>query len=163
MGRHKALLDWSGEPIVAAHCRAMMAAGGHVVVVLGARLEHIRPVLPTGVTVRINTEWAGTQMADSLRCGLTGVSGGALVTPVDVPPAPLDVLRLLTASTYPSVVCHRGVDGHPVWIDAASTRSALETAPLKAVLAHAQRVSVSWPGCTRSWNTPAEWDAQSSA
>ena len=163
MGHHKALLEWSGEPIVAAHCRAMMKAGGKVIVVLGAERSRIRPILPEGVTVRVNENWATTQMADSIRFALEHLTGGALVTPVDVPPAPEAVLRRLIQSAYPSVPCHQGEDGHPVWIDAVRTHSALRTDTLAAVLSDAQRLEVDWSGCTRSWNTPTEWAAQSGA
>jgi len=163
MGQHKAMLEWEGEPIVAAHCRAMANAGGTVLVVLGAEIDRIRPVLPEGVAVCVNADWATTQMADSLRMVLNRVTGPVLVTPVDVPPAPVNVLKRLTECPDPTVLRYQGVDGHPVWIDAASTRSALSTRPLKDVLSDARRLDVDWPGCTQSWNTPAEWSAQSSA
>ena len=73
MGQHKAMLDWSGEPIVVKHCRAIMNAGGEVIVALGAERERIRSALPPDVTVSINTAWATTQMAHTLRGALEGV------------------------------------------------------------------------------------------
>ena len=162
MGRHKALLDWNGEPIIRAHCRTMTNAGGQVIVVLGAEVDRIQAVLPEGVQARVNVDWANTQMADSLRAALEGLTGGALVTPVDVPPAPRTIIDQLVNRPHPTVACHNGVDGHPVWIHADRAAARLGTETLADILTDAERVEVDWPGCTVSWNTPQEWSAQSS-
>jgi molybdenum cofactor cytidylyltransferase len=161
MGSPKALLEWSGQPLIRAHCTAIAAAGGAVIVVLGAEAERIQGVLPGGVDVRLNPEWSSTQMADSLRIGLEAVEGAALITPVDVPPAPLPIIAELIASPAPAVLSHRGVDGHPVWVDASQTRESLLSLPLNHILSDVPRLDTEWTGCIRSWNTPSEWAAQS--
>ena len=163
MGRHKALLDWQGQPIIAAHCETMAQVCGRVIVVLGASAEEIRTRIPEHVDVRINPRWAETQMADSLRIGLHGVNGPCLVTPVDTPPAPTEILERIIKPKPPVVPCFRGQDGHPVWVDASRTHRSLADQTLSEVLRTAPRISVTWPDCILSWNTPEEWGAHSSA
>jgi CTP:molybdopterin cytidylyltransferase MocA len=161
MGQPKALLPWDGKPLILAHIAALSAVCSKVIVVLGAHAEAIARVLPEGVHLRTNHEWAHTDMAASLRIGLEGIAGDCVVTPVDVPPPPHAVLRELLGKSSPCVCCHRGTDGHPVLVNAPETWAALEGQPLNQLLSNAPRLEVHWPGCTQSWNTPAEWALQS--
>jgi CTP:molybdopterin cytidylyltransferase MocA len=146
--------------LILAHLAALSTVCSRVIVVLGAHSEAIAHVLPAEVRIRNNHEWAHTDMAASLRIGLEGIAGDCVVTPVDVPPAPQAVLRQLVNQPSPCVCCHRGTDGHPVWVNAPETWSALVGRPLNRLLSNAPRLEVHWPGCTLSWNTPEEWAAQ---
>jgi molybdenum cofactor cytidylyltransferase len=160
MGTHKALLYWSGEPIIAAHARALYARCSSVVAVLGAQHGAIRAVLPDFVEVRYNTDWATDEMRDSLKFGLNGLSGTVLFTPVDCPPTPVHLLDLLIEAGGDTVLSHQGQDGHPVRFEAEQMRDALTTQTLSEALRGATRVDVQWSGCIASWNTPLEWAAR---
>ena len=160
MGTHKALLDWSGEPIIAAHARALRVRCSSVIAVLGAEAAAIRPALPDFVIVRTNNEWATTEMRDSLKLGLYGIIGTVLFTPVDCPPAPVHLLDLLLGSDNNAVPTHEGKDGHPVRFEAESMHDALLKQTLAEAMYGAARMDAAWPGCTASWNTPIEWAAR---
>jgi len=157
MGYPKALLPWDGAPIILELIAAFEAVGAEVIVVLGGQHAEVEKILPTSVTIRHNQRWKTTDMAASLSIGLDGVSGPVLVTPVDVPPPPASVLRSLTAQKTPCVPTHNGVDGHPIWADAESIKMGLKAQPLNQLLSAAPRLSFNWPGCTKTWNTRAQW------
>ncbi len=163
MGTSKALLDWRGQPLIVAHCLAMASAGGRVVVVLGCDSKRIEPLLPDGAEVRVNPNWRHTDMAASLRIGLGAIVGRVLITPVDVPPTPNDVLHTLLQADAPAVLAYQGQPGHPVMVDAETTLLGLTEGPLNTAIAGARRVETPWAGAIRTWNTPAEWADQSPA
>lgn len=160
MGTHKALLDWSGEAIIAVHARCLQARCSDVIAVLGAQADTIRKVLPDFVAVRHNLDWSTNEMRDSLLLGLGGVDGTVLFTPVDCPPAPANLLDFLLKASTDAVISHEGQDGHPVRFEAAGMRQALAEHTLAEALTSAARVEVPWPGCITSWNTPTEWAAR---
>ena len=163
MGQPKALLDWHGTPLITAHLHALSVHCGHLIVVLGSQSDLIARAIPAGVEIRRNVDWEQTQMSDSLRIGLAGVSGMCVFTPVDVPPVPAAILKSLLEQPGPAVSRFDGQDGHPVLFDAETTFLDLARTPLDQSLASAARLDVDWPGCTESWNTPAQWRAQSPA
>ena len=160
MGTHKGLLEWSGEPIIAAHAHALWTRCSSVIAVLGAEAEAVRAALPAFVEVRHNSAWATSQMRDSLRLGLAGLGGTVLFTPVDCPPAPEHLLDLLLGAATDAIPTHDGQDGHPVRFQASAVRDALVAHTLAEALTGATRMDVRWPGCISSWNTPREWAAR---
>ncbi len=161
MGRPKALLDVDGRPLVARHVEAMRAAGARVRVVLGGHGEAVAAALPPGVEVRWNRDWARTDMRASLALGLADLPDAApvLVTPVDAPPAPAEVLAALLRQGPPAVPAFAGRDGHPVLVRAGPARAALARAPLRDHLREAARVAVDWPDAVLNLNDPAAWAA----
>ena len=161
MGRAKALLELGQGTLLAAHVAALSAVCGQVSVVVGAHREAVEAeARRCGAQVVFNADWQRTGMADSLRLGLEGLSGAVLVTPVDVPPAPLRVLEaVLAVPGGAAVPTCAGRDQHPVRIDAGAARDRLTTGTLRDVVAHAARVEVDWPDGARNMNTPAQWRA----
>lgn len=157
MGQPKALLDWHSQPLILAHCMALQRVCSQIVVVLGSEAQSIQAVLPSQVDIRINRDWAHTQMVDSLQIGLSGIDGPCVVTPVDTAPAPERILQQLIEHPTPVVPQFEGMDGHPVWIDSKHLMDQITRARLDVILAHAPRLEVDWEGCVKTWNTPSEW------
>ena len=106
MGRHKALLPVDGVPLLRRHVLSLQGHVDAVTVVLGARAGALAAVVPAGVRVVHNPDWATTGPRESLLAALTGLPAGdqALITPVDVPPAPPSVLSALLAAGAPSTL-----------------------------------------------------------
>ncbi|NIJ13206.1 nicotine blue oxidoreductase [Saccharomonospora amisosensis] len=122
-GRPKALVRFGGEPLVSRAAR-ILADGGcdPVVVVLGARAEQARPLVPDGALVVEAVGWE-EGMGASLRAGLDALAGlapapdAALIHLVDLPGVGADVIARLGACAAPDVVAraaYGGVPGHPV-------------------------------------------------
>jgi CTP:molybdopterin cytidylyltransferase MocA len=128
-------------------------------VVLGAKAEQVAAVLPDGVHKVWNLDWASTQTKDSIAIGLANLAPDCtvVITPVDVPPVPVDVLEALLESTLPAVPVDEGQRGHPVVVLAGPALEALDAAPLDAHLQDVTEVEVDWPDCTLGFNTPEEW------
>ena len=160
MGRPKALLDWRGAPLVAGHVAALAAVCDRVRVVLGGHAPRVEEALPAGVEVVMNPRWAETGMSDSLALALEDLPEGAwaLVTPVDLPPAPRALLEALLEAGAPAVPTAMGRDGHPVLIEAGAVRRRLKEAPLDGALLTARRVPVDWEHTLTNANTPEEWE-----
>lgn len=159
MGRPKGLMPTratgAAPCLLRAHVDAFAAAGLKVTVVLGAAADRHRAVLPPGVRVVHNANWASTSLTDSADLALDGL-GAVLLTPVDVPPATPDTLRMLLATPGSAVVCHGGRDGHPVRLAPPHPRGVR----LDLRLTDARRIEVSDPHCVRNLNYPedhAEW------
>ena len=77
MGRPKALVELDGEPLVSRALRTLAEGGAApVVVVLGARADEVRAVLPAGVRPVEAPDWADG-MGASLRAGLAALEGTA--------------------------------------------------------------------------------------
>ena len=73
MGRPKALVELDGEPLVVRALRTLAEGGAApVVVVLGARADEVRAVLPAGVRRVEAPDWA-EGMGASLRAGLAAL------------------------------------------------------------------------------------------
>lgn len=116
MGAPKALLDWGGESLIR-HQVSQLAGCGQVIVVLGHEAEAIRKVLPAGVRVVVNPDYASGRVS-SLLAGFRAIEGapaGVLVVGVDQPLGPGVVETLLEAAQEAVVVpSFEGRRGHPV-------------------------------------------------
>jgi CTP:molybdopterin cytidylyltransferase MocA len=165
MGRPKALLELDGRPIVAWHCEQLATIADEVVVVTGA--APLASVVPTTVRIVHNAAWATTEPRHSLLLAIAGLDPEAeiIATPVDVPPAPANVLEALLAAPA-DVVADRGAvvtyddtPGHPVRMGARSLQAGLSTGTLRDATARAVRVPVDWPDALRTWNNADEWSA----
>jgi nicotine blue oxidoreductase len=169
IGGPKGLLALNGAPLLLRHVEAHRPNFSRVVVVLGAdHLEHVA-FLPADVLVVHNPKWASTWPADSLRLVLQAHPSphGALVTPVDTPPAqPQTLLRLLEARAPCVPRGPTGMLGHPALLDAAMAAGIRARAPdggLRALLQHAMAVDVDDPWVHANFNTPADWRAWTQA
>ncbi len=163
MGRPKALLPLDGQPLIHHHIDQLGAVCEAIVVVIGGSAEDIRAVLPGDVGVVLNPDWSVTGPAESLRLALSQPIARAIITPVDVPPAPRPVLDAILASGGPAVPMWQGQDGHPVVIDEATRGSLVSGGLLRDALVGARRVAVDWPDAVANLNRPAQWDAWLSA
>lgn len=159
MGRAKALLELNGAPLVLGHVRSLARVCARVRVVLGGHGAQIEAALPAEVERVWNPRWAETGMSDSLALALHDLpeEAEALVTPVDLPPAPPEVLRALLRAGPPAVPTFEGRDGHPVYLVAGPIRAALARAPLDRALNGARRVEVAWAETLANLNTPEDW------
>lgn len=100
---------------------AVLREGGcdRVVVVLGARAEEAKALVPPDVQVVVAEDWADG-MAASLRCGLQALDVGelAVLTLVDLPDVRPDVVeRVLALASGPTALVrasYDGLPGHPV-------------------------------------------------
>ncbi|MHB1171432.1 MAG: nucleotidyltransferase family protein [Lacisediminihabitans sp.] len=124
MGTPKALLATpDGEPWLARATALLLSAGcDPVVVVLGARADRARPLVPAdaAVTTVIAERWADG-MAESLRAGLAAAEGdAALITLVDLPDLPVAVARRVLRAKVDALSLRQAVfggrPGHPVLI-----------------------------------------------
>ena len=129
MGRPKALVrDPDGTSWLVRSLEVLREAGcEEVVVVLGARADEARTLVPADVGVVVADDWADG-MAASLRRGLRELSTDpsesnepselAVVTLVDLPDVTSDVVRrVLATATGPRTLArasYDGVPGHPV-------------------------------------------------
>lgn len=125
MGMPKALLRGpDGRPWLEGAVSILREGGcDHVLVVLGARADEARALVPAGVGVVVADDWA-QGLSASLRVGLTtlpalsGTAGAtspdaALVLLVDLPDlVPAVVARLLPAAA-PGVLARAAYDGEP--------------------------------------------------
>jgi CTP:molybdopterin cytidylyltransferase MocA len=161
MGEPKALLDLHGRSLIEAHIATLSLFCDPVIVVLGGAGEEIDRVLPPEVQRVWSPCWAETETKDSIALGLQTLAPDVivLITPVDVPPAPSDVLELLLHSDLPAVPVDEGQRGHPVVTIAGLALKDLQSHPLHTHLTDATEVPVDWPDCTLGFNTPAEWAA----
>jgi len=80
------------------------------------------------------------------------------VTPVDVPPAPLKELKRLYTMGAPAVLSHKGIDGHPVFINTEHAIPGLSKGTLREYLVRANRTPTDWSGCLCNLNTPQQWE-----
>jgi len=150
MGRPKALLPLDGEPLLLWHIRAYASLGLRVTVVIGAEAPRVRAVVPAGVRVVENRDWAATDPAASAWLALEGL-GDCLLSPVDLPPPRPETLAALIAATGDAVPRFRGRDGHPVRLAAPHRPGRLDER-----LRLAPRVEVSDPGCVLNFNVPGD-------
>lgn len=135
-GRPKALVELRGEAFVTRAVRTLADGGCEpVVVVLGARADDVRALLPGTVTTVYASDWA-EGMGASLRAGLEAVSAlhpipqAALVHLVDLPGVDSGVIARVRAHAGPDAVVRASFDGrpgHPVlfgrrwWTEIAAT------------------------------------------
>jgi molybdenum cofactor cytidylyltransferase len=165
MGRSKPLLPWGRTSLVAAHVEALSPWVDEVLVVTGAHADEVRAAVPPPARCVHNPAWDSTWPVDSARLGLSQVlgPGRVLVTPVDVSPAPVEVLAALAAAAGPAVPARRGADGHPVVLGDAERARLLAGHPLaeglRTLLAGAPRLEVG-VDVAEDYDTPADWDAR---
>ena len=132
MGRPKALVELDGEPLVVRALRTLAEGGAApVVVVLGARADEVRAVLPAGVRAVEAPDWADG-MGASLRAGLAALEGAgpeegaavdaAVVHLVDLPGVTAGAVARLVAVGGRDVLAraaYGGRPGHPVLLGRA--------------------------------------------
>jgi nicotine blue oxidoreductase len=125
MGGPKALVELDGEPLVRRALR-VLADGGctPLVVVLGAKADEVRDVLPSGVRAVVAEDWA-EGMGASLRAGLAALEDispapeAALVHLVDLPGVTAEAIARLAERSAPGVLlraAYAGRPAHPVLI-----------------------------------------------
>jgi CTP:molybdopterin cytidylyltransferase MocA len=170
MGRPKAWLEVPGwaprangraTRLIEAHIACLRRRCARVIAVLGD--PAMNEALPADVEVVWNPEWATTHPSDSLALALATLPSEArvVVTPVDAPPVPIDVLDQLLATDAPAVPTHDGHWGHPVVLEAGLICHALAETNLRQALEAqgARTVDVAWPGTLLNFNTPRDWTA----
>ncbi|MCP4804731.1 MAG: NTP transferase domain-containing protein [Proteobacteria bacterium] len=150
MGRPKALLPVGARTLVEAWVE-LLSTVAEVVVVDGAvPLGHLVPA-------RTNPDWATTGPWESLRIGLHGHSGPALVTPVDVPPCSAEDLARLVAAHGDALLSHGDAPGHPVRLaDSARLVGACPPGGLSSLLVGAEWLPTTDAGVAANMNTPAD-------
>jgi nicotine blue oxidoreductase len=116
-GRPKALVDVDGEPMMLRALRTLADGGcAPVRVVLGARAEDARALLPDPSIAVYSEDWA-TGMGASLRTGLEAIReldvDAVLVHLVDLPWVGPEVLSRLGELASPDVVARAAYDGEP--------------------------------------------------
>jgi CTP:molybdopterin cytidylyltransferase MocA len=132
MGMPKALVPgWLSGAVEALHDGGCV----RVVVVLGARAEEARPLVPSSAAVVVAPDWADG-MSRSLHAGLVALEVGdapaALVHLVDLPDVTADVVRRVLAVGIDEDVLARatydGRPGHPVLLGRAHWQPVLDSA-----------------------------------
>ncbi|MFC4001367.1 NTP transferase domain-containing protein [Prauserella oleivorans] len=122
-GKPKALATLRGESLVARAVRVLAEGGcAPVVVVLGARADEVRPLVPAAAVTVEAADWA-EGMGASLRAGLRAlpsldpVPEAALVHLVDLPGVGAGVVARVLAHGGPEALAraaYDGTPGHPV-------------------------------------------------
>ena len=125
MGQPKQLLEWKGQPLIVHTIDAALASRGWpIIVVLGAHVERIRPLLATRpVLIAENPAWS-EGMASSLRAGVSLLQqfsraiDGAFIALCDQPAfsaAIVDRFVEVQSSTQRSIVAahYSGRNGAP--------------------------------------------------
>jgi CTP:molybdopterin cytidylyltransferase MocA len=125
MGMPKALMrDADGTSWLQRSVGVLVDGGcGAVTVVLGARADEARSLVPDGVAVAVADDWADG-MSASLRAGLAALAdvdaGAVVLTLVDLPDVTASVVRRVVAAGVGSATLSRaaydGRPGHPVVI-----------------------------------------------
>ncbi len=162
MGRPKALLRLGdGRTLLAAHVEALAPWCAEVIVVGGAHSQVLGDHLPAEARLVHNPDWGRHHLSDSLALALgeTGAEG-ALVTPVDAPPATGRELAALIAAPAPAVLAWQGAPGHPVLLSAEvcdRLRAGPVAGGLRALLAGAHAVPASSAAVLLNLNTPEDW------
>lgn len=173
MGHFKPLLDFGGQPMIAATIANLRAAGAEeICVVVGNRKDELLPLLHAlNVRVVENPDFATTQMFDSVRLGLADLCGRAdvvLFSPVDAPLARQHTIReVLRAWQAGAPVVY------PVYADHHWHPPAIDAACLPAILAHdgslglkgallpfddrAVELELPDPGCAMDADTPQDY------
>jgi CTP:molybdopterin cytidylyltransferase MocA len=168
MGGDKALLKLPcGATLLEDQVRRVMAAGiGNVRVVLGYNCEKIRAGVPFPLQGCINSNWKSGYFS-SIKCGLQGVTGGALLLPLDTAGVPPDIIKLIYKKGLSSgkniIPTYGGKGGHPVFLRPALVEK-IHAAPLSARLDHlllddgdTLKLPAASKNVLNNINTPEEW------
>lgn len=124
MGSPKALLRYQGQTFIERICEAFLTAGvDELIVVLGARAEELRPVLPAHPALRVvvNRRYFQGQLS-SLMTGIGALSPeseAAVVNLVDHPLVTAETIKVLIDSFHIApqpilIASYQGRRGHPV-------------------------------------------------
>ncbi|MQA10660.1 MAG: NTP transferase domain-containing protein [Pseudonocardiaceae bacterium] len=116
-GGPKALAELDGEPLVRRALRGLTGGGcAPVHVVLGARADDLRALLPREAVAVYAADWA-VGMGASLRAGLHSLRDSnvdaVLVHLVDLPGVHAEIVARLVALGGPEVVARAGYHGQP--------------------------------------------------
>ena len=174
MGRPKPLLDWHGQPLIAAQVDALAAAGcAPIIAVLGSRAREIRSALPAAAQAVTNHAWRQGR-AGSIRAAARAVPAHAkqiVIASVDQPCAPAGIRRTIDAlAAEPgariAVPRYRGRNGHPPAFDAAllpALRRVGERRQGLRAIRRSQRgatifIEVDDPAVLLNLNSPADYE-----
>ena len=170
MGQPKALLDWFGEPLYAAHGRALNALGPvRTLVVLGADAGTIHASIRARASGSAPLEvihaprWRSTSMIDSVRVGLRAIPSApetpVLVVPIDTPPVEAPVLRaLLTADAATVPLDRDGRRGHPIRLPADALARSRHAATTRDLVRGAAGVATASMLVSLGFNTPEAFE-----
>ena len=170
MGTIKQLLPVQGEPAVR-HCLGRMLDAGieHIVVVLGANRQKIRPVvndLPMDIAVNAAPN---SHMSESVSAGLACLPPtvtGIMVALCDHPmvsTATYQVLNIFHYLASDSILMpeHQGRGGHPTVFPRDLSRLADYGIPLNRVVHEnsdrVRRIALDDPGITQDMDTPEDY------
>ena len=170
MGTIKQLLPVQGEPAVR-HCLGRMLDAGieHIVVVLGANRQKIRPVvndLPVDIAVNVHPN---SHMSASVSTGLTCLPAavtGVLVALCDHPLVSTATYQFLNGYHHlaPDSILlpeYRGRGGHPTVFPRDLSRLADYGIPLNRVVHEnsdrVRRIALDAPGITQDMDTPEDY------
>ena len=121
IGGPKALLDWQGVPLAAAHAAVRAGDCGRVLVItrerMGAVLQRLCPWLSVLVSQQPEELGPAGSIAAAVRSGALQDAVQVIVTPVDVPPASSELVSRLAAALSGARAARpwmHGQPGHPV-------------------------------------------------
>ena len=144
LGKPKQLLPFRGRTFLA-HAIVTASAVGPVFVVLGARIDEIRPVV-TDATIVENSEWA-EGMGSSIRAGVAALPAevtGAILMTCDQPLITAEFLKRLASSGPLAAAEYNNTIGVPAYFSREFFGELLdlkEKAGAKSVLlAHSEKV-----------------------
>ena len=162
MGACKATLILEGRPLVWWHAVTLRRRCARVVVVVGAHRDAVATALPrdAGVEIRENPRWQATGPTDSLAIAIARLDlhTPALITPVDVPPAPPRVVDRLLAHDGPAIAATDGRPGHPVRLSVAAIQHAIRGGgTLRDATAGATLIDAAWSCAHLNLNRPEDW------
>jgi molybdenum cofactor cytidylyltransferase len=141
MGAFKPLLPF-GDSTVVDSCVANLRDGGveTLVVVTGHNREQLQQHLSGSAVVLATNPDPGGEMSSSIACGVREVasqSGALVITPVDYPAVPAEVVSLLISAWKWGAMLVKptwqGRGGHPVLIDMSFRDELLNLDPTKGL------------------------------
>ncbi len=161
MGQPKALLQWKGKALLSHHIERFLHVSQRVMVVTGCHHDAIAAVVGASAQCIHNPQWSSTQPIDSLLLALAGCDDTPIwITPVDTPPASIELLAAMWAAGAPCVPVVDGQAGHPVLIGPDERVNLLATAPscgLRELVSSFQGVVTQDRQVTLNFNEPKSW------
>ena len=141
-GCPKALAEWNGNSFLTIISQALerLAAIERLTpirVVIGAQAKRVQQQ-HRGLSLSwiVNESWEETEMIDSIRLGIAGVQGAALIWMVDCPHQSIAAIQALLAAsrTSPGLawlpISPAGLRGHPLLLAAQAVRELQDVRPL---------------------------------